>query len=499
MRFEALTYYQNKLETFSDKELRLFKRVIPRDINKIKHIHITGICGKATASLAMLLVQAGFKVSGSDTECYPPMDQVIKDLGIIFYEGYSSSNLQGADVIVIGNVCGPTHIEAIFAREYNIPTLSLSEAVGLFFIKGKESLVVAGTHGKTTTTGLLAHIFMDAKLDPSYLIGGVSIGGVETAHVGSGSHFIIEGDEYDTAYFDKAPKFLHYAPTMAIITSLEFDHVDIYKDIESYTDAFKFLVQEIKETGALVLCGDIQAVKDLSTYAACDIDLYGLEEGNDITAKNILPGVNGQEFDLWIKNKNMGRMTLSLYGKHNLSNALACIAVSIRSGIKLEDISKALSNFKGMKKRQEVIYDKEITILDDFAHHPTAVRETLLAIRTKYPKRRLVAFFEPRSNTSRRKIFEEEYSKAFDEADLIFISTPPLKENDRKEDFINPEHTVEEINKRKSGENVSAFAYSNANDLLIGYKKYMKEGDVVLIMSNGSFDGVHQKLVKSLG
>ena len=320
-------------------------------------------------------------------------------------------------------------------------------------------------------------------------------GGEESSSVGEGDYFIIEGDEYDTAYFDKAPKFLHYAPYSAILTSLEFDHVDIYKDIKEYTEAFEFLVQEVPSEGNLFLCGDHSSTKELQSHASCKVSLYGLQEGNHITAKDIVVDENGQEFSLIINGVDIGKIFTPLPGTHNLLNTLAVSGVALQEGILIEDLKKVLINFKGMKRRQEVVAEiKGITVLDDFAHHPTAVRETISAIKSKYKGRRIVAFFEPRSATSRRKVFEEEYGKSFTDADLVFVSTPPLKETDSVDNFINPAHIIEIINTL----GVQAFAVSNADELLEKAVSLLKEGDVVLIMSNGSFDGIHKKLADKL-
>ena len=446
-------------------------------------------------SLAVLLSKKGYTLSGSDTDCYPPMSDVIASLGIEFRQGFSEENVKDTELIIIGNVCGSNNPEAVYAREHKVPTLSLSEAIEKFFIKGNKSLVVAGTHGKTTTTGLLSHVFKDAGLNPGYMVGGVMQGGEESSVVGEGNYFIIEGDEYDTAYFDKAPKFLHYTPYTAIITSLEFDHVDIYKDLKEYTEAFEFLIKEIPTEGTLFICGDDENLKKLSVHASSKVVTYGLKEGNTITARDVVVSEKGQDFSLIIKGEDKGRFFVSLPGSHNLLNTLAVLGVALQEGITIATLQKVLASFKGMKRRQEIIAEiKGITILDDFAHHPTAVKETIGAIKGKYPNRRLVAFFEPRSATSRRKVFEEEYGKSFNQAGLVFISTPPLRHNDSIDNFINPAHIMSMIN--SSG--IEAYAVQNADELLDKAIPLLKEGDVILIMSNGSFDGIHKKLILKL-
>jgi len=496
MRFEARNYYDRKIASFVDADKRIFERNIPSDISLIKKIHLSGVCGTAVGSLATLLAKKGYDLSGSDTNIYPPMSEVIASLGITFRKGFSEENVKDVDLVIIGNVCGADNPESKYARENHIPTLSLSEAIHRFFIRGTKSLVVAGTHGKTTTTGLLSHVFSDAGRNPGYMIGGVMQDGEESSAVGSGDYFIIEGDEYDTAYFDKSPKFLHYAPTSAIITSLEFDHVDIYKDMEEYTDAFKFLVSEIPEQGTLFLCGDHDEVKVLAEEADCVVITYGFNADNQITAHDIVVSDKGQEFTLQIDGENKGTFFVSLPGNHNLLNTLAVCGMALSEGITVEELRKGLTTFKGMKRRQEVVVEaKGITVLDDFAHHPTAVKETISAIKGKYPDRRLVAFFEPRSATSRRKIFEEAYGKSFSEANLVFISTPALRPIDDPQEFIHPEHIVSAL----SSEGIEAYFVKNADELLARASPLLRKGDVVLIMSNGSFDGIHLKLAKMLG
>ena len=488
-------YYQEKIESYSDKDKRIFSRVKIPDLQQVKKIHLVGVCGTAMGSLAGLLCEAGYKVSGSDEGCYPPMSTMIARLGIEFKEGYKEDHLVGADLIIIGNTCRVDNPEAAFARDNSLPALSLPEAIKIFFIDGRRSLVVAGTHGKTTTTGLLAHIFSSASLDPSYLVGGVMQNYDESFHLGKGEHFIIEGDEYDTAYFDKSPKFLHYSPTSAIITSLEFDHADIYKDIIDYTQAFSFLVDIIPPSGFLFLYGDEKRLRELGPRAKSKVSYYGLGDGNDITAKDVKISPEGQEFGLYIRGKNMGTFFVTLHGNHNLLNTLAVCGMAIAEGVSIESLRDGLKTFKGMRRRQEIVGEVGgVTVVDDFAHHPTAVRETIKAIKEKFVGRRLVVFFEPRSNTSRRKIFEEEYSRAFDGADEVYLSVPPFRHNDRREDFIDAPKMAEVI----SGRGPKASVFDDAESLLKSALLNIKKGDIVLVMSNGSFGGIHQKLLKSL-
>ncbi len=504
MRAESSHYYKEKLKRLADHDLRLYDRKIPTDVKDIKKIHLIGVCGTAMGSLAGLLKEAGYEVSGSDEACYPPMDKQIAELGIRFFEGFRAENVVGADLVVVGNFSGPNNPETAFARDQKLKTLSLPEAFSLFFISprhggaGKTSLVVAGTHGKTTTTGLLAHVFQSAGEDPTYLIGGVTENEHHSFRSGDGQFVIMEGDEYDSAYFDKSPKFLHYRPNSAIITSLEFDHIDIYDDLKDYTQAFKFLAEEIPEEGNLILWGDDQNVRNLGDVAKSNIYFYGLKEDNDISARDIKVDKDGQNFTLVVKGKEIGELRTTLHGNHNLLNTLAVCAIAIANGISFEKLKEGLATFKGMKRRQEIVGEvRGITMIDDFAHHPTAVRETIAAIKEKFSERRIVAFFEPRSNTSRRKIFEDDYGKAFDGASKVYLSVPPLRHNDTREDFIDEEKVGATINGRARNPE-KAHYYSNADSLLEAALPELKEGDVVLIMSNGAFGGIQQKLLLKL-
>ena len=499
MKEGAQNYYRKKLERLADHELRSISRRAAPPIETIGHVHLIGVCGTAMGSLAGLLKKAGHSVSGSDEHCYPPMSDEIAEIGVDFREGFKAENLKGADLIVVGNVCGPNNPEATYARENNLPTVSLAEAVALFFLgPTKKSLVVAGTHGKTTTTGLLAHVFSAAGADPTYLVGGVMQNYHRSFHLGKGEFAILEGDEYDTAYFDKGPKFLHYQPHGVIITSLEFDHIDIYSDMTDYTAAFKFLVEEIPEGGHLLLWGDDQNVRELAKEAKCNVYFYGLKGDNQITAQSIKVTAGEQKFNLVLNGKELGEISTTLHGKHNLLNSLAVCGLSIANGLSFEKIKDGMATFKGMKRRQEIIGEmRGISIIDDFAHHPTAVRETISAIREKFPNRRLVCFFEPRSNTSRRKLFEEDYGRAFDAADKVYLSVPPLRHNDTREDFIDEEKVTDAINERGQDDTKAKY-FPKADALLESATPEFKEGDVVLIMSNGSFDGIHQKLLARL-
>jgi UDP-N-acetylmuramate: L-alanyl-gamma-D-glutamyl-meso-diaminopimelate ligase len=491
MKKDAKDYYRKKLEAFPDKEKRIFVRP-DFDQKQVRTIHLVGICGTAMGSLAKLFVEAGFIVSGSDKECYPPMSTHIKSMGVVFYEGYDAENIKDKDLLVIGNAVGPDNLEVVRAREDSIPQISLAEALQRFFFPGKKPLVVAGTHGKTTTTSLLIHVFKEAGLKPSYMVGGIMQGELSSSHLDSGNHFIIEGDEYNTSYFDKSPKFLNYDPHTAIVTSVEFDHADVYDDKEDYKKAFEFFINELPAGGRLVLYGDSDSTLGLRSYTKAEVWTYGFSEENNIVAKNIERSSGRQTFDFYMNGERLGRVEYSLSGGHNLLNALAVAGIAMSEGISFEEISDALKNFKGVKRRQELLAEVGgVAVIDDFAHHPTAVRETVSAIKQAYPDRRLVAIFEPRSNTSRTTLFQKEYGESFFEADRVYISSPKHIKED--EELIDVKKISEAVSAR-----VPAKHFYSTDALLSTLTDELLPGDVALIMSNGSFDDLHNRLIESL-
>ncbi len=495
MKEKARTYYRKKLESLPNATVRTFERR-EVEIESIKRVHIVGVCGTAMASLAGLLTEAGYDVSGSDDNFYPPMSTLIESLSLKFYKGYAKHHLEDTNLIIIGNAIHADNSEAAHAREEALLQCSVAEALQIFFMKGKRSLVVSGTHGKTTTTGLLSHIFSFTKKDPSYLIGGAMQSSERSFRLGSGSHFISEGDEYDTAYFDKSPKFLHYRPSSAIMTSVEFDHADIFRDEEDYRLAFRFFSQELSPGSNLFVYGDDPVVASVAASSDARLIRYGLHEANDLTARNIVTTPNGQNFLLIKDGRELGEFFVPLLGDHNLLNTLAACGMSLAEGVSLRDLRQSLKGFPGMKRRQEVCGTvNDIIVIDDFAHHPTEVRETVRAIRRKYPDRRLVAVFEPRSNTSRRKIFEHDYGGSFDEADLAYVACSPALRSDIKDDSIDESSVVRLINERGT----AAYFGGEVDSLLKDLTSLLTAGDAVLIMSNGDFGNIHKRLLEALG
>lgn len=480
-----------------DAHLRLFKLPPVPPPDAIEDVYLIGICGTGMGSLAGLLQQAGYRVRGSDEHVYPPMSTRLREMGIPIYEGFDPAHLDPApDLIIVGNACTPQHPEAAYARDHRLPQLNLPKALAHFFLRDRRSLVVAGTHGKTTTTGMLVHVLRSAGLDPGFLVGGVMVNGNLNYHVGTGRHFVVEGDEYDSAYFDKRPKMWHYRPVSAIITSMEFDHADIYSSWDDYRDAFRAFAHLVPPEGLLAINGDDTEVRSLAVYTDAKVRYLGLRDGDDdVTALNVRPVSGGQRFTLVYDFEPVAEIFLPMSGQHNLRNALAVAAVALEEGVTPEQLAEGFASFEGMKRRQEVRGEVAgVVVVDDFAHHPTAVHETLRAVAERWPSRRIVAVFEPRSNSSRRKVFEDAYANAFGHAARVFISAPPLRHNDAAETLLDADALVASISKRAA----PASAYPNADVLLPHLLDELKPGDVALIMSNGSFGGIHDKLLDAL-
>ncbi len=481
------------LADFADANLRIFDRPPPKP--DTRDIYLIGICGTGMGALAGLLTEAKYVVSGSDSGVYPPMSTFLHDLGVPVHEGYAETNLSTRpDLVITGNACVPTHVEATVVREQGIPQLSLPEAIHHFFLQNRRSIVVAGTHGKTTTVGMLVHIFRSTGRDPGFLVGGILQDFDESYSIGSDPQFIIEGDEYDSAYFDKRPKFIHYAPKVAVITSVEFDHADIYSSYEEYKEAFEAFANLIPDDGLLVICGDDSGATHLNTHFA-PVLTYGLGSQNDVVGRIVESNEIGMRFDLIYHGKELGEMMLPMNGDHNLRNALAVCAVALHEGLTFEEIALGLESFSGIKRRQEVLGEPNgILIIDDFAHHPTAVGATIHAIGQRWPNRRLLAVFEPRTNSSRRKIFEDSYGNAFKGASVAYLCSPPFRHNDMHEQFLNIQVVMDHI--REYGTDAKCF--ESTSSLFEDLVQDARSGDIILIMSNGSFDGLHRNLLHAL-
>lgn len=463
---------------------------------KTGHIHLMGICGTAMASLAGLLQDKGYRVTGSDANPYPPMSTQIERLGIPLMAGYRAENLNPKpDFVIVGNVISASNPEAQELVRLGIPFTSLPKALGEVVLKDRESIVIAGTHGKTTTTSMMAWACEGAGHQPGFLIGGIPKNFSQSFRNPQGRYFVIEGDEYDTAYFDKVPKFIHYQPRHVVLTSVEFDHADIYADLEAVKSAFRRLISLIPADGHLIYQADDALVTELAKGAPAGRAFgYGFQQGI-YRAKN-LPSSSGRtRFEVAFDGKVLGEFEMLLAGDYNVMNATAVVAMGHRLGWDLEKIRSALTSFEGVKRRQEILGEPGgVLLIEDFAHHPTAVRETLKAVQQRYHGRRVFSVFEPRSATSRRKVFQKDYVEAFRGGHEVLIANAFDQSKIQDEERFSSGELVADL--REAG--VSAGVYDGADSIVKDLAARAKSGDVILIMSNGGFDGIYQKLISVL-
>ncbi len=458
----------------------------------IETVHFVGICGTAMASTAAAMKEKGFAVTGSDQNVYPPMSTFLLDRKIEVVNGFAERNLaHKPDLVVIGNAVSRGNPEAEFVLDHKLRHCSLPELLKEFFIRGKRSIVVAGTHGKTTTTSLLTWVFEHNGLNPGYLIGGIPNNLSGGARFTDSEWFIIEGDEYDTAFFDKRSKFVHYLPEIGIVNNLEFDHADIFENLEAIQKSFSHFIRLIPRNGLLLGNGDDPNLARLLNVTHCPVKRFGLGEGNAITAFNVRYGPTATEFEI-----PSFKFHLNMVGELNVRNALAVVACAKHCGLKNHQIQSAFDTFKGIKRRMEVRgIAGGVTVVDDFGHHPTAIRETLKALRLKYPRERIWAVFEPRSNTTRRNVFQNELVTAFADADAVVVSEVARLEQLSAEERLNPEKLMNDL--KISGKNA---AYLPDVDSIVAYlAKNTQGGDIVCVFSNGGFGGIHRKLLERLG
>lgn len=471
---------------------------------KTDNIHIMGIGGTAMAALAGMLVDAGHRVTGSDGNViYPPMSDYLAKLHIEPMVGFHKGNIaHKPDLVVVGNVVRAIYEEAQAVQASDIPYMSFPALLGARFLANTRNIVVAGTHGKTTTTSIIAWLLEAAGRHPGFLVGGVPGNFDRTARAAKGDHFVIEGDEYDTAFFDKGPKFLHYRPTTAILTSIEFDHADIYRDLEHCQESFRKLMATLPQDGLVVARWDHDSVAEVASEAGCEVRRYGPGQDWDGRIEGIDPNTGSMQFTVLHEGKVYGTFSSIMVGEHNLYNQVAAVAALDREGLDADALAQGFSTFSGIRRRQEVIGEpRGITIVDDFAHHPTAVKLTLEGLRMRFGGRRVWAIFEPRSNTSRRNIFQTEYGTAFDAADRVLVAPPQGLENIPEDERFDAELLASDIRSRggeamvvgpgldAQGVSAAACAHICANAL---------SGDVVAVLSNGGFGGLHQMLLRGL-
>src|SRR5437016_6348414 len=461
-----------------------------------KHVHLIGICGTAMASLAGMLNERGFRVTGSDAAAYPPMSDFLASLKVPVAQPFDPANLKPQpDLVVVGNAISRGNVELEYILDERIPFCSLPQILHDEFLRGKEVLVVAGTHGKTTTTSMLSWIFHSAGLEPSFLIGGIAENFGSSFALGKGKHFILEGDEYDTAFFDKGPKFLHYFPDRVVLTSVEFDHADIYKDLDSVETAFKRLVNLVPRRGRLIAFDHGDSVERCIARAFCPVERYGANTKSNWRVADLRLQT---EVTAWVVLRNgapWAEFNFPLAGEYNVWNATAAAALAANYGIAPEVIARALKTFKSVKRRLEVKAEiNGITIIDDFAHHPTAIAVTLNALRARYPGRRLWAILEPRSNTLRRNIFQQDLGNSLAIADEIVIANVFKSESIPESERLDVTAVAAQLG--ASGHHARVL---EDVDAIVGIcSPEMHSGDVVTILSNGGFGGIYEKLPQRL-
>jgi len=465
----------------------------PQDIKKI---YIIAICGTGMASLAGLLKESGHKVTGSDANIYPPMSTLLAELDIPVKPGFKRENItQDIDLVIIGNAVSKSNEEVQAVLDSGIPYTSFPEALARFFLNGRKSLVVTGTHGKTTTTALLSWALHACGKNPGFMVGGWLKNFDRNYRISEGDYFVTEGDEYDTAFFDKGPKFLHYRPLAAILTGIEFDHADIYDDLDHFKSSFRKFVEIIDPEGFLLVNSADDNIKDILSHASCPVETYGLTASADWRGDAYRFESGMGCFTLSHKGREVGAIRLPMIGRHNVENTVAVAALAIRLGLPADEVCRSFSTFKGIKRRQEVVGEKNgVVVIDDFAHHPTAIGLTIEGVKEAYPEGRVWAVFEPRSATSRRKVFQEIFPPSFAAADEVIIARPYSQEKIPPEERLNPEQLVKDI-ERSGGK---GHYIPDIEDIIEYIAENIRAKDVVLVMSSGGFSGIHQKLLDSL-
>jgi UDP-N-acetylmuramate: L-alanyl-gamma-D-glutamyl-meso-diaminopimelate ligase len=458
-------------------------------------VHLIGVCGTAMATLAALLKSKGFDVRGSDQNVYPPMSDFLLQQGITTLQGYRAEHITAdLDVVVIGNAIsrGNPELEEVLDRK--IRYCSLPEAVRDHFLWGARSVVITGTHGKTTTTSLTGWLLAHGGADPSVLVGGIAENFESSYRVGGGRDFVIEGDEYDSAFFDKTAKFLKYLPDIAVVNNVEFDHADIYPDLDAIRLTFQRFVNLIPRRGLLLLGSDNPEAAALGGRAHCRVETFGLGDDADWQAHDLQVRGDTTGFNLRRQGVPDGSFEVPLLGAYNVRNALAALAVGAAVGLDIDTMAEGLRRFKGVRRRMEVRGTVGgITVYDDFAHHPTAIAETLAGVRSAYPDRRIWAVFEPRSATSCRRVFQTDFARALAAADRVVL--PAVFRSSLPEDQrLSPEQLVADL----KSDGVDARYVPQVEEIVRMVQREGRDGDLVVVMSNGGFDNIHQRLLDAL-
>ncbi|MCP4119440.1 MAG: UDP-N-acetylmuramate:L-alanyl-gamma-D-glutamyl-meso-diaminopimelate ligase [Desulfobacteraceae bacterium] len=461
----------------------------------VKKIHMIAACGTGMGALACMLQDMGYEVTGTDQDVYPPMSDFLEHKGIRLIKGFHPDNLDPeTDLVIVGNAVFRTNPEAVATMERKIPYCSMPQALNRFAAAGKKIILVTGTHGKTTTSSLMAHVLNEAGFDPSFMIGGIVKDFNGNYRIGKGDYIVIEGDEYDTAFFDKGPKFMHYDPHVTIMTGVEFDHADIFRDLDHVKSVFRDFMKKLAPESLAVAFDDDPNLNEILSFGECGIQRYG-DDAGDWSCTDLKAEDGKSVFS--IKNPGGEELTFTtpMMGHHNIMNALAVIAASKRINIPDERLASALDSFSGVRRRQEVRGVKNgVTVMDDFAHHPTAVRETLKAVGPFYRDGRIIAVFEPRTNSSMRAVFQKVYPACFDGADLVCVRRPSKIEKIPLEERLSPEKLVADMCERGT----DAHLFNDTDDIINFLAQRAEKNDLVLIMSNGGFDNIHQRLLESL-
>jgi UDP-N-acetylmuramate: L-alanyl-gamma-D-glutamyl-meso-diaminopimelate ligase len=472
-------------------------RRMPRlQIESVRHVHIIGICGTAMGTLGAMLVERGYEVSGSDAMAYPPMSDWLAARGMRVLSGYDATHLpEVCDLVVVGNVARRDNPESVAAHERGIPCLSLPEVLRAVFLSGRRALVVTGTHGKTTTTAWTTQLLDAAGRDPSMFVGGVTVNYDSSFRLGTGPEFVVEGDEYDTAWFDKVPKFWHYPAFSATINNIEFDHGDIYADIREIEHVFQQFANSVDPRGTLWINGDDERCIRVSQDCWATVKTFGLGSTNDVRAVVLGTNEAGTRIEVFQNSESLGECQLPTIGAHNVRNFLGAACLATTAGVPLTASMAHAAAFQGVRKRQELVGEADgVLVYDDFAHHPSAVRETLAALRARYPERTIRAVFEAKSNTSRRRIFQQEYVTAFDAADEIVFSQPWKADALDSTELLDLAQLVSDIQAR--GKKVSLIA--SVDDIVEHLRRECGRGDVVAGLSGSSFGGLHRRALAAL-
>lgn len=473
------------------------RRQAPKLPDTIQKIHIIGVCGTAMGSLAAMLKERGYQVRGSDLHAYPPMSDWLAQRGIDIMMGYEAQHLDwGPDLVVVGNVARRDNPESVAAHERGLTAISLPEALRLLFLPQKTPLVITGTHGKTTTSSLLAWLLEAAGADPGFLIGGVTGNFSSNYKLSQGPWFVLEGDEYDSAWFDKVPKFWHYQPVVATINNIEFDHFDIYPDIQAIFHVFSRFAALLPEDGQLWVNGDDARALGAARWARCPVYTFGLDPCCDLHPSSIQHHSDGVDIQLTLHGEDLGLFRSPLPGEHNVRNLMGALAVARAAGADLERCRQALPGFMTTRKRQELRGQaRGVRVYDDFAHHPTAVRETLAAMRLRHPEARLWAIFEAKSNTSRTSVFQKEWPGAFERADQVVLSAPW-----KKDDHLSQDQKIDlpRVAREIEAHGVPAALIPDVGDIVDWLAEQLQPGDVVVGLSGSNFSNFHDRLLERL-